>query len=74
VSKELKELIELTVKAVNKLGLEKYKRKYSPGEDRSLLFIVTSPRGQYGFVMRGNHVEVLRDLKEEPTVMVMTDE
>jgi len=74
VSKRLERLIDYTVKVINRVGLEKYREKYSPGEDRSLLFVVMSPRGQYGFVMRGDRVEVLKELDFEPTFVVTTDE
>jgi len=74
VSQDLKKLINAVVDKVNEIGLEKYKAKYSPGENRSLLFVVTSPMGQYGFIMEEDEVKVLEKLKREPTVIVSMNE
>jgi len=75
MSSELRRLVKGVVRILNeKVNLGVYKEKYSPGEDRTLLLIISSPRGQYGFAMMSNRVVVMDELDREPTVIIKTDE
>jgi len=74
LSQRLKEFIDMAVTIVNRdVNLSEFKQKYSPGENRSLLFLVRGAKDEYGFVFESDRIKATSGI-EDPTVMVSTDE
>jgi len=74
LSEKIREFIELTVDLVNKeVNVSELKAKYSPGENRTLAFMVTDGESQYGFVFEPDRIKATDEI-EKPTVIVSTDE
>ena len=74
MSARLERFIEKAVEVVNKnVDIEEFKEKYSPGENRSMLFVVRGRSSDYGFVIDVDKIRVKGEV-ENPTVTVSCDE
>ena len=74
MSEELRDFIDSLVRAINKkIPMKQYKERYSPGEDRTLLFVVRGKEKEYGFAMLTDKLITMRKI-ENPTVAVSCTE